>query len=334
MTIALTVIATLAVTLAVVQGGLLLSLRQSQAGIMDRVDRVTRRQAGTGQSAPIRRAPAFALPGLDGRIVSLAGLLAAGRPALLAFSHPKCGPCHELLADTGGWERVYGDRLSVVTISSGDVRQNRILGREYGLGTILLQQDRELADALELPMLPAAVLVAPDGRVLGSATGAYRVRELVASALGLAVPPPAQAKPVRALEPGEPVGDLRWPDLDGTLVNLGEPHPDPALLLFWSPGCSHCQDLLQEIRAWDADPSGPRMVVVTSGPAGLNREAGLLAPMIPDDEGVLKHTFGVRGTPAAVLIDGNGRVASGVARGATAVRALAAQRFATAVAAD
>jgi hypothetical protein len=76
------------------------------------------------------------------------------------------------------------------------------------------------------------------------------------------------------------------------------------------------------------------MIVVTSGPAGLNRDAGLRAPMVPDDEGVLKRTFGVRGTPAAVVIGGDGRVASDIARGIASVRSLVADRYGALVAAD
>ncbi len=245
---------------------------------------------------------------------------------MLHFTDPKCGPCYELLADIGGWARVYGDRLTVATISGGDPTQNRLLAREYGLGTVLLQHEHEVADLLGLPMIPGAILIAPDGRMTDSTTGAHRVRELVASALGLVVPP-QEAKPVETVRVGQKVGELRRPDLDGNMIDLGERRAEPTVLLFWSPGCSHCRELLPAMREWDAGPNGPRMVVVTSGPAGLNREAGLRAPMILDDEGGLKRLFGVRGTPAAVLIDGNGRVASEVARGATMVRALVAQRF-------
>ena len=85
------------------------------------------------------------------------------------------------------------------------------------------------------------------------------------------------------------MGELRRPDLDGNMIDLGERRAEPTVLLFWSPGCSHCRELLPAMREWDADPNGARMVVVTSGPAGLNREAGLRAPMILDDEGVLKR---------------------------------------------
>jgi hypothetical protein len=68
--------------------------------------------------------------------------------------------------------------------------------------------------------------------------------------------------------------------------------------------------------------------VITAGPIGLNKDVGLSSAMIPDDDGSLKRTFGVTGTPAAVVIDALGIVASDVARGASAVRALGTERFA------
>jgi thiol-disulfide isomerase/thioredoxin len=327
----------LALATVVLSGWLLFSLHGSQERIAARMDNVARRlappPAAAGPAGIQRLAPNVALLDLDGRTVALSALMATGKRVLLNFTDPRCGPCYELLADVGGWEHVYGDRLTIVTVSGGDVRQNRMLAQEYGLGTVLLQQEHELADAFELPMLPAAVLIEPDGRVADSATGAPAVRQLVASALGLALPP----QPVRegnALQPGQQVGDLRRPDLNGNLIDLGERRADPTLLLFWSPGCSHCQDLLPAMRDWDAEPDGPRMVVVTSGPAGLNRDAGLRAPMIQDDEGELKRTFGVLGTTAAVLIDGDGRVATDVARGTTGVRSLVAERYGALIAAD
>lgn len=321
----------------VLSGWLLLGLRQSQIRISARMDgladRLAAKPAAAKPAGMPRFAPRFALPDLDGRTVSSNSLLAAGKRILLTFTDPRCGPCYELLADVGGWERVYGDRLTFATISAGDARQNQMLAQDYGLGTVLIQQEHETADAFELSMLPAAVLIQPDGRVADTATGAPGVRQMVASALGLALP--SQPDRVeRSLQPGEPVGVLRRPDLDGNPIDLGERRADPTLLLFWSPGCSHCQDLLPTMLDWDADPDGPRMIVVTSGPAGLNRDAGLRAAMIPDDDGVLKRTFGVRGTPAAVLIDGDGRVATNVARGTTGVRSLVADRFGALIATD
>jgi hypothetical protein len=49
--------------------------------------------------------PPFALADLGGVGVTL--------DALLVLTEPRCGPCHELFPDIGGWQRVYGDRLKI-----------------------------------------------------------------------------------------------------------------------------------------------------------------------------------------------------------------------------
>jgi thiol-disulfide isomerase/thioredoxin len=324
----------LALATVVLYGWLLVRLGRWQDQVSARMDSLAVRLAAQPVAAGKPRLAAnFVLSDLDGRAVALSALRARGKRILLNFTDPKCGPCYELLTDVGGWERVYGNRLTIVTISSGDPHQNRMLAQEYGLGTILLQHEHGIADAFGLQMIPAAVLIEPDGQIFDSATGAHAVRQLVASGLGLALPPQEMIS-VQPLRPGQSIGDLRRPDLEGNLIDLSDRLPMPTVLLFWSPGCSHCQDMLSAMREWDTEPDGPRMVVVTSGPVVLNREAGLHAPMIQDDEGVLKRIFGVQGTPAAVLIDGQGRVATEVARGVAGVRSLVDQRYGSPTAAD
>src|SRR5690349_3667433 len=99
-----------ALTATIFYGWLLLHLRRSQDRIVARLDGVVNRLAAHHAAAasvtadPVRVAQDFALPALDGRIVSLRDLLAAGKRTLLNFTDPKCGPCYELLADVGGWE--------------------------------------------------------------------------------------------------------------------------------------------------------------------------------------------------------------------------------------
>jgi uncharacterized membrane protein YphA (DoxX/SURF4 family) len=64
---------------------LLLSVDALEAGAPEPVPAVTGLPAGTA-------APEFALPGLDGETMTLAALRAHGRPVLLLFTDPECGP--------------------------------------------------------------------------------------------------------------------------------------------------------------------------------------------------------------------------------------------------
>ena len=116
-----------------------------------------------------RMAPVFTLPDLAGRRIALDVLLAHGKPLLLVFTDPRCGPCYELLPDLGGWQRVYGDRLEIALVSSGEPRTNESMIAGYGIGLVLLQEAYELIEAYGLTQAPAAVLVQPDGRGSGHA---------------------------------------------------------------------------------------------------------------------------------------------------------------------
>lgn len=330
MTIALLAAGVLAVL--AVQGWLLLQAKGQQMRLSARLDLLGRRlvEHPVAASAPPsqfdvlmeKRVPDVALSVLGGGGTSINALLARGKPLLLVVTDPRCGPCYELLPDVAGWQRVYGDRLSIALISTGDPWINRSMTAEYGIHPVLLQRERELIEAYNLVQAPAAVLIAPDGRLEGEARyGTWAIRQLVADALGLVMPSPPVIES-RAVGVGQAVPSLRRPDLDGNVIDLGAMRNAATLVLFWNPGCSHCQELLPEIRAFEAQRLRPQLVIVSRGPVGLNREVGFVSRMVLDDDRSLATAFGVTGTPAAVLIDRSGNVSSPVARGSTGVRAL------------
>jgi thiol-disulfide isomerase/thioredoxin len=317
-------------------GWLVVQMRAQQERLAARLDALARQVTAPGgapnaravAAAPIpspppmigERAPAFALETLDGGCASLASLLAPGKPLLLVFTHPRCGPCYELLPDIAGWQRVYGDRLTIALVSGGARETNLAMTAEYGISLVLLQQEQEVADALGISQLSAALLITPDGRIATEPRyGANALRQLVAETLGLALPQ-RQAVEARPVQKGERAPALRRPDLAGNVVDLAASRREPTLVLFWSPGCTHCQDLLPTIRAFEQAVGPERLVIVSRGPIGLNQDVGFRATVLLDDDSSISRTFGVSGTPAAVLLDPRGVVATPVARGVVAVR--------------
>ena len=268
-----------------------------------------------------KAAPDFALPELGGARVTLNALLAPAKPLLLVFTDPRCGPCYELLPDLGGWQRVYGDRLTIALVSAGEPRTNIAMTAEYGIRPVLLQDEREVGEDYGLIQAPAAVVIQPDGQVsAGPRYGAKAIRQLVADTLGLEMPQ-APSHDVQVAGIGRAAPPLRRPDLDGQVVEIGGPGSEPTLLVFWSPGCSGCQAVLPDIKAFEAEVERLRVVVVSRGPVGLNQEVGFRSPVVLDDDHSLARIFGVTGTPAAVLLDGRGVVVTQVARGSEGVRA-------------
>lgn len=268
------------------------------------------------------RAPGFSLPNLEEERVTLDALLAPGKPLMLVFAEPRCGPCYEVLPDLGGWQRVYGDRLAIALVSSGEPETNAAMTSPSGIAPVLMQHDMEVVMAYGLVQAPAAVLIQPDGRIsAGPRYGTRAIRQLVADTLGLILPPAPEVV-TTTVGIGQRVPSLRRPDLRGNLIDLATPQGTPTLMLFWSPGCTHCQELLPTILATERLAHRPRMIVVSRGPAGLTDAPGFTSPVIFDDDRAIAHIFGVEGTPAAVVLDGQGNVASHVFGGEHRVRAL------------
>jgi uncharacterized membrane protein YphA (DoxX/SURF4 family)/thiol-disulfide isomerase/thioredoxin len=129
-------------------------------------------------------------------------------------------------------------------------------------------------------------------------------------------------------EPALRVGDrapaLRLSDLDGTEVDLSARWSGLTAVLFWSPGCGFCRQMLPELRAWEADrpADAPALLVISAGSAADNRAMSLTSPVLLDDTFAAGDAFGANGTPQAVLVDADGVIASPLAAGAAAVRGL------------
>ena len=103
---------------------------------------------------------------------------------------------------------------------------------------------------------------------------------------------------------------------------------EQTLLLFWSPDCGSCQQMLPYLKEWEANrPKGaPRLLAVSAGTEEANRAMGLASTVVLDQQFAVGRAFGASGTPAAVLVDAEGKVASEVAVGAPAVLELAGFR--------
>jgi peroxiredoxin len=130
-------------------------------------------------------APAFRLAGLYGETLILDALRTPGKPVLLLFADPDCGPCNALLPEVGRWQREHAAQLTLALMSRGTAEANRAKVTAHGVTNVLLQDDQEVAAAYQAAGTPMAVLVRPDGTI-GSplAHGAEAIVALVAQTLG------------------------------------------------------------------------------------------------------------------------------------------------------
>lgn len=168
--------------LLVVTGGIVLAGIQVRQGLALRALRTARENdsARMALQLPIgARAPQFELPSTRGT-TSLRQLLAAGRPQILVFVHPGCGPCKSIAAHLPALAAEAGEHADVVIIGSGTVEQNALWHTEYGLEHYLVQRSNEIARRYAIDGTPTAIRIAPTGRIDSEpAPGAGGIRRLL-----------------------------------------------------------------------------------------------------------------------------------------------------------
>lgn len=135
---------------------------------------------------------------------------------------------------------------------------------------------------------------------------------------------------------GPQIGELApafsAPDLSGQLVALDDlldqllGEEAGLLLTFTSSDCSACDPLLPEIGRLQRDPgAGPRPVLIALGSvedvAAKCSEHGIDSALVIDDFD-LPRLFGVNGSPGAVVVDSDGRIAGGAVVGRIKVEEL------------
>lgn len=283
------------------------------------------------------KAPSFDLPDVQGERVALETLTSSGKPVLLIFSDPGCGPCNALLPEIGRWQSQHEKAMTIALVTRGEAEANRAKGDEHGISRVLIQDNREVAQAYQVSGTPAAVQIWPSGTI-GSplALGADAIRNLVtgmAQSPGrtLALPNGQKNEVAGASAHAKslfdaPVPDLKVTTLEGEDMSLTSLAGEPTVLLFWNPGCGYCARMLDDLKAAETNPAtgSPRIVLVSTGDPDRNRAMGVRSTILLDQGFSVARTFGATGTPSAVLIDAQGRVTSSVAVGAPAVLAMVA----------
>ena len=120
-----------------------------------------------------------------GTPVPLPSLVGAGKPVVLAFVSPHCGPCHELLPELARWRNALHADLGLAVISSdgeADATAQPLAQAELDV----FHDPRSRASrAFGVAATPSAVLVSEDGRVASEpVAGPVGIEALVRLALG------------------------------------------------------------------------------------------------------------------------------------------------------
>jgi peroxiredoxin len=107
-------------------------------------------------------APPFELPDLGGETVSLAEQ--RGRPVLLVFSDPDCGPCEKVLPELARLHREWSDGLEIIMVSRGGLEENRRKAEAFGIEfPVVLQSGWKLSKKYGIFATPVAFLINEEG---------------------------------------------------------------------------------------------------------------------------------------------------------------------------
>jgi peroxiredoxin len=207
----------------------------------------------------------------------------------------------------------------LLVVSAGSVEDNRAMGLS---SPVLVDDSFTVGSAFGANGTPMALLVDEEGNIASEAVaGAPAVMALARGEQAPRQPESSQpATRELAVKVGDPAPDVKLPNIAGETVDLADFSWRQMLVLFWNPGCGFCQQMLDDLRAWDANrpADAPQLVVISTAPV-----EGLRSPVLLDPDFKVAWTFGANGTPMAVLVDEEGQIASEVAAGAEAVLALA-----------
>ncbi len=287
-------------------------------------------------------APSFSLDSIGGEQVSLEGLLAYGKPVLLLFVSPNCGPCKTLFPLIGDWERDYDTKLTIALISKGDLKETENEIAAYKVRHLLLQGKSGIQAQYGAKWTPSAVVINAQGRIVSQLNyGDEAIRGLVINSVKAADAKPKRSLPIKRnghhpeltigranafRDVGEKAHSFSLPDMNGGVVSTNDLLGRDTLLLFWDPKCPYCMSIAEDlIKLEDNPPKGaPRFVFISSGDEDAVRAESrrFKSQFLHDPEFEVGILFGSNLTPSAVLIDAKGRIISAPTAGRHEILAL------------
>jgi peroxiredoxin/uncharacterized membrane protein YphA (DoxX/SURF4 family) len=278
--------------------------------------------------------PDFELTDTGGKVISLEGLSAPGKPILFLFVSPTCEPCKALLPEFEKWRTELAEKLEVVLISQGSAKDNASkFAGAFGDG-VILQKVREVSDAVGARWTPTALVVRPDGTIASNlAAGDTAIRELVdkvrhenlSNELFYFSNGTPTGGPPRI---GQAVPEFSLEGIGGKQITAKDLHGLKTLVVFWSLTCPHCVAMMSELRSWDAtkNPDEPALLVFSDGEESDHSDLGLNSPIVLDKGYKVSEHFGMFGTPSAVIVNENGQIVTETAMGAGNIWALIGKR--------
>ncbi len=241
------------------------------------------------------------LVALDGQPVAPTALL-RGRVAVLFVVVPGVDDTSRVVAWLDGAMEAWPDVFPFV-LAPEDTSDLRAVAESYPELTVLIDQHATFGRALGIQDVPALVTLL-DGRIRERLAPPFTRAELegVLEALAAA----ERRGPMPLVDTAAPAFDGE--SVDGELRSLHE-LPLPAILVFLSPGCPFCWDLLEELETLEEDIPIALLVEADSLTADYKARLEGFLHEAPGDWQLVLTPEGVRGayrvlaTPTLFLLD-------------------------------
>jgi peroxiredoxin len=278
-------------------------------------------------------APDFTAPDLNGKNVSFENLLIHNKPILFFYVSPTCNPCAALLPDIEKWQEELKDKVNFVFISGGKAKENEEKFGGKNFKHVLLQKEKEITELFGAQWTPTAWLVNPDGTIASRpAAGDSAIRKLIDSIkAGIADRDMLYITNGNGSKPsllGKEFPEFSLEDVSGKTVGPKDLQGKKTLVTYWSLGCGHCSNMLDELRKWDKTrgQDEPDLLLLSSGDKEKNLELDLRGTIVLDTKREISKLLGMDGTPSAVLVNEEGKVVSEIAAGEEQIWSLIGKR--------
>ncbi|MCO5220173.1 MAG: redoxin domain-containing protein [Thermomicrobiales bacterium] len=224
-----------------------------------------------------------------------------------------------LLFGTDRWSFSHGNAGASLLGWMGDLSTFEIIATIVGIGLIA---------AVAVIAYILVHLLGQNGRVLLRLDTIEALQQNGAAGLAAAPTGAAPGSPAFGLPVGTAAPGFKLEGLHGEVLTLDAVRSNglPTMLLFTDPNCGPCNALLPDIGKWQREHAGKlNIALISSGSPEENRvkaaEHGISTILLQENRSV-SNEYKAVGTPSAVLIDRNGRIASPVSGGGDAIRQL------------
>lgn len=279
--------------------------------------------------SPGEEAPDFTIKDIFGSYKTRDEVVHPTQPTMLLFLDPGCKPCMSFLPRVNLWRLSETIPLSFIIISRGTITENANKILKQGFPNVLLQKDREVAEAYYIEATPSAVVVQPGGNIDSlPAVGEEAISQLVAVYTQASSTPAPKSTHEETPVSVQTITSEKFNSLTGDVVSFKSFAGRETLVLFWDSDCSFCKQILPSIKAWEAlpPPSAPQLVFIARGTVEQNKHLGIKSPVLLDEDLSFAQSLDITGTPSAVLLDENLHIISPIASGVVSVLQLLKSR--------